>query len=72
MGVLKGIGYAIAAVFVFAVLLAGGVVVSALVSLSGFVLVGAAAIAAIALLIQECCEHETKTACSSADEKGDA
>ena len=59
MGVLKGIGYTLAAILVLAVLLIGGALISALVAASGAILLGAAVIAMIALCIKEHCEHES-------------
>lgn len=59
MGVLKGIGYTLAAILVLAVLLIGGALISALVAASGAILLGAAVIAMIALCIKEYCEHES-------------
>ena len=59
MGVLKGIGYTLAAVLVLAVLLVGGALISALVALVGAVLLGASVIAIVALCIKEYCEHES-------------
>jgi hypothetical protein len=59
MGVLKGIGYTLAAILVLAVLLIGGALISALVAASGAILLGAAVIAMIALCIKEYCEHKS-------------
>ena len=59
MGVLKGIGYTLAAILVLAVLLVGGALISALVAASGAILMGAAVIAFIALCIKEYCEHKS-------------
>lgn len=59
MGVLKGIGYTLAAILVLAVLLTGGALISAFIAVAGAILMGAAVIAFIALCIKEYCEHES-------------
>lgn len=59
MGVLKWIGYTLAAILVLAVLLVGGALISALVAASGVILIVAAVVAVIALCIKEYCEHES-------------
>lgn len=59
MGVLKGIGYTLAAILVLTVLLVGGALISALVAVAGAVLLGAAVIAIVALCIKEYCEHKS-------------
>jgi hypothetical protein len=59
MGVLKGIGYTLAAVLVLTVLLVGGALISAFIAVAGAILLGAAVIAFIALCIKEYCEHES-------------
>jgi hypothetical protein len=56
MGVLKGIGYTLAAILVLTVLLVGGVLISVFVAMVGVILLGAAVIALIALCIKEYCE----------------
>lgn len=56
MGVLKGIGYTLAAILVLTVLLVGGALISAFIAVAGAVLLGAAVIAFIALCIKEYCE----------------
>ena len=68
MGVLKGIGYTLAAILVLTVLLVGGALISALVAVAGAVLLGAAVIAFIALCIKEYCEHESVPSCPSKGE----
>jgi len=56
MGVLKGIGYTLAAILVLAVLLIGGALISSFVLVAGFFLFVAAVVSLIALWIKECCE----------------
>lgn len=56
MGVLKGIGYTLAAILVLTVLLVGGALISALVAAAGVILIGAAVVAFVALCIKEYCE----------------
>jgi hypothetical protein len=56
MGVLKGIGYTLAAILVLTVLLVGGALISALAAVIGIILVGAAVVAFVALCIKEYCE----------------
>jgi hypothetical protein len=56
MGVLKGIGYTLAAILVLTVLLVGGALISAFIAVAGAGLLGAAVIALIALCIKEYCE----------------
>jgi hypothetical protein len=56
MGVLKGIGYTLAAILVLAVLLVGGALISAFIATVGLILLGACVVAFIALCIKEYCE----------------
>lgn len=58
MGVLKWIGYVLAAILVLAVLLIGGALISALVAASGVILTAVAVVGVIALCIKEYCEYE--------------
>lgn len=59
MGVLKWIGYTLAAILVLSVLLVGGALISALVVVAGVILVAAAVVAVTALCIKEYFEHES-------------
>jgi hypothetical protein len=69
MGVLKGIGYTLAAILVLTVLLVGGALISVFVAVVGAILLGAAVIAFIALCIKEYCEP-VPTRPSKGEERG--
>lgn len=58
MGVLKGIGYTLAAILVLTVLLTVGALLSALALASGTILMGALVVAFVAYCIKEYCESE--------------
>jgi hypothetical protein len=56
MGVLKGIGYCIAAILVLSAITVAGLILSAIVSVAGVLLLAAGAIGLTALCIKEYCE----------------
>ncbi len=56
MGVLKGIGYTIAAILVLSAITIGGLIVAAIVSIAGGLLLAVGVIGFTAICIKECCE----------------
>jgi hypothetical protein len=59
VGVLRNIGYVLAAIFVLTVLCVGGAIISAIVFVGSVLLAGVAVIAFVAYCIKEYCENET-------------
>lgn len=56
MGVLKGIGYCIAAILVLSAITIGGLIVAAIVSIAGGLLLAVGVIGFTAICIKEYCE----------------
>lgn len=71
MGILKGIGYAIAATFVVVAFSVVGLIVSALAAASGVILVGAGVIAFVAYCLQDYRETK-KTRPNTGEREGDS